>query len=78
MESELELKRQLKNIRDARGAKVFLKWDKTEEWDQEYKILTNVKSLLGSLYFRLRTSGPGDEGASIIEELRVRLMEPYL
>ncbi|WP_458121735.1 DUF2785 domain-containing protein [Paenibacillus sp. Z6-24] len=56
----------------------FLKWDKTEVWNEEYKIIFNIKSFLGSLYFRIHGNPKFVHTASKIEIGINTLMENYI
>lgn len=56
----------------------FCKWEKSEEWHKEYKVLSNVKNFLASLYFRLDLEkGMEDIKLSIKSEL-TSLVKGYL
>lgn len=56
----------------------FLKWDKTKVWNEEYKIIFNIKSFLGSLYFRIHGNPEFVHTASKIEVGINTMMKNYI
>lgn len=55
----------------------FTHWKKTELWHEEYKIITNVKNFLGSLYFRLEQEIDQQIVAEIVKEKLTEMMNIY-
>lgn len=56
----------------------FFDWDKSELWDEEYKIISNVKFFLGSLYFRLSNELDYQEIAKIIQMKITEMINKYI
>ncbi|MGE7023571.1 DUF2785 domain-containing protein [Solibacillus cecembensis] len=56
----------------------FFDWDKSELWDEEYKIISNVKLFLGSLYFRLSNEQDYQEIAKIIQMKITEMISKYI
>jgi len=56
----------------------FLIWDKTEVWNEEYKIIFNIKSFLGSLYFRIHKRNEFSCTARVIEDRLHTFMQSYI
>ena len=56
----------------------FCKWEKSEDWHIEYKVLSNVKNFLASLYFRLDSEKELGDIQLIIKHELVSLVKGYL
>ncbi|MEG0384405.1 MAG: DUF2785 domain-containing protein [Solibacillus sp.] len=56
----------------------FFDWDKSELWDEEYKIISNVKFFLGSLYFRLSNELDHQETAKKIQMKITEMISKYI
>ncbi|MEE3809184.1 MULTISPECIES: DUF2785 domain-containing protein [Lysinibacillus] len=55
----------------------FTDWEKTEIWHEEYKIISNVKNFLGSLYFRLEQEANQKYVAEIVKDKLIKMMKAY-
>lgn len=56
----------------------FVDWEKSEIWDEEYKIISNVKFFLGSLYFRLSNELDHKITAEIVKVRLTEMMSKYI
>jgi hypothetical protein len=56
----------------------FTHWEKTEQWQEEYKIISNAKNFLAALNFRLCAEGSYPELAHAVKQVRLELMKPYI
>lgn len=56
----------------------FTRWDKTEKWNEEYIIITNVKNFLSSLYFRLSSHGDQCNKAPFVKDVLQKMMQNYI
>ncbi|OEH94076.1 DUF2785 domain-containing protein [Bacillus solimangrovi] len=55
----------------------FDNWERSECWQEEYKVITNVKNFLSSLYFRLCNEDTIEEVAEMIKETLIKMMKRY-
>lgn len=58
--------------------KEFTNWDKSEVWNEEYVIISNIKNFLASLYFRLSRYDNLSIYAGMTKETLQSMMRNYI